>query len=94
MVSKEILDDDLPIRTEREGLGPHWTMICTIVTIFTMICTIAQTMIDRRVLRSLAAKQVSRNHIMPVRDTIAEATAMGCEMKSHFMAWNRCSGLR
>ena len=25
---------------------------------------------------------------MPVRETIAELTAMGWEMKSHFIAWN------
>jgi len=63
-------------------------MIWTIVIILTTTWTIAQTMIEIRILRSLAAKQVNRNHIMPVRDTMAEATAMGWEVKSHFMACN------
>lgn len=55
---------------------------------------IAENTIDKRVLLSLAAKQVSKNHIMPVRDTRAEATAIGWDRKSHFKAWKRSSGLR
>lgn len=58
------------------------------------ICTTPEKMIDKRVLRLLAAKQVSRNHIIPVRDTMAEATAMGWDRKSHLRACERCSGLR
>jgi hypothetical protein len=48
-------------------------------------------MIDIRIFLSLAAKQVSRNHIMPVRETMAELTANGWDKKSHFMAWNLSS---
>lgn len=46
----------------------------------------ADIMIDMRSLRSLVAKQVKRNHIMPVREIIGDVTAMGCDIKSHFMA--------
>jgi hypothetical protein len=61
------------------------------VTILATSCTIAQTMIDIRIFLSLAAKQVNRNHIMPVRETMAELTANGWDKKSHFMAWNLSS---
>jgi hypothetical protein len=60
----------------------------------TTIWTTAQTMIEIRIFLSLAAKQVKRNHIIPVRDIMAELTAMGWEMKSHFMAWNRSVAVR
>jgi hypothetical protein len=64
------------------------------VTMLAKIWTTAQTMIEFRIFLSLAAKQVNRNHIMPVRDTMAEATATGCDMKSHFIAWNRSVAFR
>jgi hypothetical protein len=64
-------------RTGRYGFGPHWTIICTTVTMLTTICTIKQTMIDMRSLRSLAAKHVIKKDIIPVRDTMAEETAIG-----------------
>lgn len=64
------------------------------VTMFTTTWTIAQTMMETRIFRSLAAKQVKRNHIMPVRDTMADATAIGCERKSHLIAFMRCVALR
>jgi hypothetical protein len=54
----------------------------------------AQTMIDIRSFRSLAAKQVNKNHIIPVLETIAEATAIGWDIKSHFIAWNLSSSER
>jgi hypothetical protein len=61
------------------------------VTMLATICTIAQTIIDLRIFLSLAAKQVSKNHIMPVRETMAELTANGWERKSHLIAWNLSS---
>lgn len=61
-------------------------MICRMVTIFATSWTTAQIMMEKRVFRSLAAKQVKRNHIMPLRETMAEDTASGCEIKSHFIA--------
>lgn len=64
------------------------------VTMFATIWTIAQTMIETLIFQSLAAKQVKRNHIIPVRETMADDTAMGCERKSHFIAWKRSVALR
>lgn len=61
-------------------------MICTMVTMFTTIWISAQTTIETRIFRLLEAKQVRRNHIIPVRETMADATAMGCDIKSHFIA--------
>jgi hypothetical protein len=49
------------------------------VIMLTTTCTMAQTMMDTRILLSLAAKQVDKNHIMPVREIMADATAAELE---------------
>jgi hypothetical protein len=66
------------------GYGPHCTVICTIVIELTMIWVIMQTIIEKRNRRLLWPKHERRNHIMPVLEIMAAATAISSSACLHF----------